>query len=50
LSVHDSSCGRSGRLGIPHEFLLIEPFGRAGIASRVTQPAKTAHPDRNVFP
>jgi hypothetical protein len=28
---------------------LIEPFGRAGIASWVTQPAKTVHPDRTVF-
>ena len=28
---------RSGRLGIPHEFLLIEPFRRAGIASWVTR-------------
>jgi hypothetical protein len=28
---------RSGRLGVLHEFLLIEPFGRAGIAAWVTR-------------
>jgi hypothetical protein len=49
LSINDPSRGRSGRLAIPREFLLIEPFGRAGITSLVTRPAETALPDWNVF-